>query len=45
MIRAAVYAFLYRVLERLQLGEYITLDCRDGICAGCDTCAHHCHTP
>ena len=33
---------IIRWAGRIELGEHICLDCRDGQCSGCLGCAHDC---
>lgn len=31
------------LFARLAAGSYVTLDCRDGVHSGCETCSCSCH--
>lgn len=42
-MRRLLSRLLMRLVDGLNLGEYVTLDCRDGVHEGCDTCSCPCH--
>lgn len=42
-MRAAINRLIERIINRLELGEYISLDCRDGVHDYLCSCSCKCH--